>query len=126
MTDSDLMARLAAVEREIQELKAMQDLTLRLLSVTRPIAGLVQYYGATESQEHALYRLLDEMVVEFRGPTHRHPTFGDFRTRLAGIFPALRGDREFVQLLIDTLKIERPAYRELHRFLSDRHWPVWD
>ena len=34
---------------------------------------------------------------------------------------AKRYNREFVQVLIDTLKIERPAYRELQRYLIDRH-----
>jgi hypothetical protein len=46
--------------------------------------------------------------------------------RLGGIFPDLRDDRQFVQLLIDTLKIERPAYRELHAYMVSHRWPVWD
>jgi hypothetical protein len=31
-----------------------------------------------------------------------------------------------VQLLIDTLRVERSAYRELHDFMAAHHWPVWD
>jgi hypothetical protein len=46
--------------------------------------------------------------------------------RLGEIFPNLRGDRQFVQLLIDTLRVERPAYRDLYAYMDSHHWPVWD
>lgn len=126
MPDSDVPARLAAIESQLQELKSVQDLILRLLSTTRPLSNLLEYYGATETNEQALYRLLDELAERIRGPKHREPTFGLFNVRLGEIFPGLRGDRQFVQLLIDTLKVERPAYREVHRYMDDHHWPVWD
>jgi len=38
------------------------------------------------------------------------------------ILPALRGNREFLQLLMDTLKVERPAYRELHEYMAAHGW----
>ena len=41
------------------------------------------------------------------------------------IFPSLRGDREFIALVIDTLKLERPAYRELHAYMAANNWPTW-
>jgi hypothetical protein len=126
MSDSDLSTRLANLEAEIQDLKAVQDLLLRLLATTRPLAGLLEYYGADGSKEQSLYRLLDELATNARGPKHRQPTFGAFKVRLGEIFPDLRGDRQFVQLLIDTLKVERPAYRELHTYMASHGWPVWD
>jgi hypothetical protein len=126
MTESDVTTRLAALEAEVEELKAVQALLLRLLSTTRPLSGMLEYYGATESTEQALYRYLDEMVEKIRGPQHAHPTFSAFQVRIGGLFPQLRGDRQFVQLLIDTLKVERPAYAELYRYMQQHHWPVWD
>jgi hypothetical protein len=126
MSDPDVIARVAALESEVQELKAIQDLLLRLLSTTRPLSGLLEYYGATESTEQALYRYLDEMVERIRGPQHGHPSFSAFQVRVGGLFPQLRGDRQFMQLLIDTLKVERPAYAELYRYMNEHHWPVWD
>ena len=126
MSEPDVTARLAALETEVQELKAVQDLLLRLLSTTRPLSGMLEYYGATESTEQALYRYLDEMVEKIRGPQHTHPTFSAFQVRIGGLFPQLRGDRQFMQLLIDTLKVERPAYAELYRYMQQHHWPVWD
>ena len=104
----------------------MQDLMLRLLSTARPLSSVLQSYGATESRERGLFRLLDELVENARGPTHLQPTFGHFKVRLGEIFPELRGDKQFVQLLIDTLRIERPAYRQLHAYMATHNWPVWD
>ena len=126
MSEPDVTTRLAALEAEIEELKAVQALLLRLLSTTRPLSGVLEYYGATESTEQALYRYLDEMVERIRGPVHGHPTFSAFQVRIWGLFPQLCGDRQFMQLLIDTLKVERPAYAELYRFMNQHHWPVWD
>ena len=126
MSESDVTTRLVALEAEVAELKAVQALLVRLLATTRPLSGMLEYYGATESTEQALYRYLDEMVEKIRGPQHGHPTFSAFQVRIGGLFPQLRGDRQFIQLLIDTLKVERPAYAELYRYMQQHHWPVWD
>ena len=126
MSDADVDARLTELESQVRELRSMQELVLRLLSTTRPLSNLLQFYGATETREQALYRLLDELVDRSRGPSHRQPTFGMFKVRLGEIFPELRDDRAFVQLIIDTLKLERPAYAELHTYMTKHRWPVWD
>lgn len=34
----------------------------------------------------------------------------------------MRGNGEFLDLLIDTLKVERPAYRELHEYMCGKGW----
>ena len=104
----------------------MQELMLRLLSTAKPLSNLLQYYGATETREQALYRMLDDFAERISGPKHREPTFGQFKVRLGEIFPDLRDDRTFVQLIIDTLKVERPAYQQLHGYMTTHHWPVWD
>ena len=126
MTDSDVSGRIAALEAQVEELKSVQDLLLRLLSTTRPLANLLEFYGATDSAEQALYQLLDELLIASRGPKPRQPTFSYFRMRLDELFPQQRGDRAFVQTLIDTLKVERPAYRELHAYMAAHGWPSWD
>ncbi len=126
MTDSDVLGRVEALEAQVQELKSVQDLLMRLLSTTRPLANLLEYYGATDAAEQALYGLLDELLAASRGPRQRHPTFSYFQMRLGEIFPALRADRAFVQTLIDTTKVDRPAYRELHAYMAAHGWPKWD
>jgi hypothetical protein len=122
----DLAARVGQLEVEMEELRAINDLVLRLLSTTRPLARVLEQYGATETQEQALYRLLDRLNERIRGPERDRTSFGVFKRGLFEIFGARQDDREFVQLLIDTLKIERPAYRELHQYMVSHRWPVWD
>ena len=126
MTDSDVLGRVEALEAQVQELKSVQDLLMRLLSTTRPLASLLEFYGATDASEQALYSLLDELLAASRGPKQRHPTFSYFQMRLGEIFPTLRADRAFVQTLIDTMKVDRPAYRELHDYMTAHGWPRWD
>jgi hypothetical protein len=126
VTDSDLQGRVEALEGQVAELKSVQDLLMRLLSTTRPLANLLEYYGATDAAEQALYGLLDEVLAASRGPKPRQPTFSYFQMRLGEIFPALRADRAFVQTLIDTLKVDRAAYRELHAYMAAHGWPRWE
>lgn len=120
--DSLLAARVAALEADVASLKATQDLLFRLLSAAKPLATALESYGATEATEHAMYHMLDELVAAIRGPQHGHPTFRMFVARLAGIFPDREGDLDFARLVIDTLRVERPAYRELHAYAIDHRW----
>jgi hypothetical protein len=32
------------------------------------------------------------------------------------------GDEDFARMVIDTLRVERPAYRELHAWATTHHW----
>ena len=127
MTDvrNDALVRVASLEARVEALEAVQELLLRLLSTTRPLAGVLEHYSATETQEQAFYRLLDTMAGRTGGAERDRPSFAFFEMNLNEIFPHLRGDREFVQLLIDTLKVERPAYRTLHQYMVAHHWPTW-
>jgi len=125
MANPDLAAQLADLDARLREVEAVQALMMRLLATTRPLDALLRQYGATETQERALFTLLDELVTRMRGSEGEHPTFGYFQMKLAEIFPALRNDRQFVQLVLDTLKIERPAYRELHTYAAAQRWPAW-
>ena len=122
----DLAARVAQLETEMEELRVMHNLVLRLLSTSRPLARVLEQYGANETQEQALYRLLDRLNEKIRGPERDRTSFGVFKRGLFEIFGARNDEREFVQVLIDTLKIERPAYRELHTYMVSHRWPVWD
>jgi hypothetical protein len=119
----DVVSRIEALEAQVAELKSVQDLLLRMLSTTRPLEGVLRFYGATDAAEHALDGLLDELLAATRGPANRHPTFAYFRMRLDEIFPQQRGDRAFVQTLVDTLRVDRPAYRDLHAYMAAHGWP---
>jgi hypothetical protein len=113
------------LEARVRELEAVQQLILRIMSTTKPLGGVLDQYGATETQEQEFYKLLDDLSARAKGREQDRPTFAFFQMRLDHIFPALRHDREFIQLVIDTLKMDRAAYRDLYAYTVDHHWPAW-
>jgi hypothetical protein len=122
-SETDLQRQIADLEGRLQEVETVQQVILRILSTTKPLNSVLEQYGATESQEQAFYKLLDELVARTRGREQDRPTFAYFQMRLAEIFPSQRGDQQFTTLLVDTMKLERPAYRELHAFAVAQGWP---
>ena len=38
---------------------------------------------------------------------------------------AVRGNQQFVSLLLDTLKVDRAAYQKLYGYVSAEGWPKW-
>jgi hypothetical protein len=126
MADGDSTITLAELDARLRQVEAMQELILRLLSTRKPLDDVLDHYGATDTQGHALYRLLDEMATRAKGREQDRPTFGYFNNQVAGIFPALRGDRDFIALVIDTMRIERSIYRDLYAYMAAQGWPQWD
>ncbi len=119
-------ARVAALEAKVQELEAMLTLALRLLSVERPISALLERFGATEAEDLAVHQLLDNLATRAGAGGMYAPSFGGFIGDLYDRFPSARGDREFVGLLLDALKLDRPAYRQLHSYIVAHGWPEWE
>jgi hypothetical protein len=110
------------LEARVAHLEMMQDLLFRLMSMTRPLSNVLEQFGATRTQEQELLKFLDELVERVRGPERGRPSRAHFEMHCGEILPALRGNREFLQLLMDTLKVERPAYRELHEYMLKHGW----
>jgi hypothetical protein len=119
-------ARLTAPEGKVQELEAMVTLALRLLSVEKPVSALLDRYGASESEDLAVHALLGDVARRAEQGGMYSPSFGGFEQELFQRFPSIRGNREFVSMLVDTLKMDRPFYRALHSFTMKAHWPRWD
>jgi hypothetical protein len=116
----------SALEAKVQELETLVTLALRLLAVQRPVSALLERYGATESEELAVRRLLDEVAVRAERGGIEEPSFPGFLYELEMKFPAIRNDREFVSLLLGTLRLDRAAYQKLHAYVTSRGWPSWD
>ena len=119
MDDQD---RTKDLEARVAHLEMMQDLILRLISASQPLAQVLEQFGATKKQEQDLLRFLDELVERARGPERGRPSRAHFEMKVGEIMPSLRGNREFLGLLVDTLKVERPAYRELHEYMQKQGW----
>src|SRR5438552_9605059 len=94
------------LDARLREVEAVQQLILRILSTTKPLDNVLEQYGATDTQERAFYALLDDMAARSHAKEQDRPTFAYFVMKVQEIFPALRADREFVNLLVDTLRME--------------------
>lgn len=123
--DADALARFADLDARVRTLEAVQEVILRIMATTKPLDRVLEQYGATETQEQAFYKLLDDLVARASGPEENRPTFGYFQLQLERVFPNLRNDRTFTQLVIDTLKLERPVYRALYAYAAEHQWPTW-
>ena len=117
-----LEARVAALETKLQEVEAIANLALRLLAVEKPVSSLLGRYGATESEDLSVHALLDDVAMRAGQGGMYAPSLGGFANELGERFPAVRGDREFMSLLLDRLKMDRPAYRKLHDYMSAAGW----
>jgi len=117
--------RIAALEAKVQELDTLVNLALRLLAVEKPVSTLLERYGATEAEDLAVHALLDDVARRAEQGGMYAPSFGGFVNELVSRFPAARGDRQLVNLLLDTLKIDRPAYQRLYAYASSAGWPQW-
>jgi hypothetical protein len=122
---NDVESRLSEIEAKLQELEALAHLALRLLAVDQPVGTLLRQFGATEAQERAVHALLDDVAARSERGGIYLPSFAGFTSDLYARFPAVRNNREFVVLLIDALKLDRPTYQKLHAYAQEQQWPQW-
>lgn len=121
----DHETRIAELEAKVQELDALVNLTLRLLAVEKPVSSLLERYGATEAEELAVHGLLDDIANRAQQGGMYAPSFGGFVGELFERFPSMRDNRQFVGVLLDTLKLDRHAYQQLHTYTLREGWPKW-
>jgi hypothetical protein len=125
MMPDDAEQRIAALESKVQELDTLVNLALRLLAVEKPVSALLERYGATQAEDHAVHALLDDVARRAEQGGRYAPSFAGFQNEIDATFPTVRGDRQFVELLLDTLKLDRPAYQKLHAYATAHGWPGW-
>ena len=115
--------RLTELEAHVAQMDMIQQLLLRLLSVMHPLSNALAQYGVTATQEQDLLQYLDHLAERVHSLERKRPSLDEFQARIADILPALRHDVEFLRLVIDTLRVERSAYRELHEYMLGQGWP---
>jgi hypothetical protein len=121
---ADYETRIATLEAKIAELEALVSLALRLMAVEKPVSVLLRRFGATDAQDTAVHALLDDVASRAERGGLYAPSFNGFVSDLYRRFPAVRSNREFVALLIDALKLDRPAYQKLHDYVVAAQWPT--
>jgi len=122
---ADHEARIAALEAKVLELEALVNVSLRLSAAEKPLNALLTRYGATEAEALAVHALLDDVLKRAQAGGFYTPSFAGFLRDLVKICPAAKDDRDFVAVLLETLKTDRPSYRQLHEFVSAQGWPEW-
>jgi hypothetical protein len=117
--------RIAVLEAKVQELDTLVNLALRLLAVEKPVSALLERYGATQAEDLAVHTLLDDVAKRAEQGGMYAPSFSGFQHDIDATLPTVRGDRQFVSLLLDTLKLDRPTYQKLHAYATAHGWPEW-
>ena len=115
--------RLTDIEARLAHIDMIQELLLRLMSIMHPLSNVLAQYGANSTQERELMQYLDELASKVRSLERNRPSFDHFQERIGEIMPTLRDDPEFLRLVIDTLRVERAAYRELFEYMIGQGWP---
>ena len=115
--------RLSELEAHVTQLDMIQQLLLRLMSIMHPLSNVLVQYGANATQEHEIMQYLDQLAERVHSLERNRPSLDQFQQKIGEIGPALRDDREFLGLIIDTLRVERAAYRELHDYMIGQGWP---
>ena len=117
--------RLSDLESHLAQIEMLQQLMLRLLSIMHPLSNVLAQYGANSTQEQELLQYLDQLASRVHSLERtRQPTVEEFHERMGEILPALRKDIDFMRLVMDTLRVERVAYRELHDYMHAQGWPA--
>ena len=119
--DDDLAAKIADLDARLSEVEALQALTLRILSTTRPLDAVLAQYGASQGQQQSLYRLLDNLAGRISASERERATYAYFQLQFAEIFPR-QEDRAFMDLVVDTLRVEQPLYRDLYAYMAAQGW----
>jgi hypothetical protein len=117
--------RIAALEARVELLEALMTASLRLSAADKPLSTLLTRFGASEAEIRAVHALLDDVATRVQAGGMYTPSFTGFLSDLVKVCPVAKDDRHLVVLLLDTLKLERPAYQELHAFATARGWPNW-
>ena len=121
----DHEARIAALEAKVHELEALVNVSLRLSAAEKPVSALLARFGASEAETLAVHALLDDIVKRIQAGGFYTPSFSGFLSDLVKVCPAAKSDREFVVLLLEMLKLDRPTYQQLHAYATAQNWPQW-
>jgi hypothetical protein len=110
-------SQVTELQGRVAELEAQLKTALGILGLMKPAETLMAHCGADAAQQQALYRMIDEM--ESRVIQGSSVSYSDFSERVADLVPGKRGDRKFVELLIDALKLERPSSKPMLDYLTN-------
>lgn len=111
MTEGISGDRLIEIEARVHELEARLNGVMSVVATLQPVGTLLASYGVPDEQQQVFYEVIDEMSARLdRGAA---ASFTEFEEWVASLIAPRRGDRRFVGLLIEALRVERPGSRRL-------------
>jgi hypothetical protein len=100
---NDLEARVAALETRLAGV-------VKVLSATMPLAAVMSSQGVTRDQARVAYSIVNEIVK--RVEDGEDVSFVEFEERITYLLAQL-DDRRFLEIVVEALRIERPALSHL-------------
>ena len=104
--------RVIELEARVADLEARLAGVIRVVAATRPLGRVLTSYGVSEDQERVIHAIVNEMAE--RQEKGEVALFTEFEDRITHLVPQFSGDRRFVELIVEALRIERPALTRLY------------
>jgi len=105
----DLEARVATLETRLARV-------VKVMSATRPLAAVMNSQGVTPDQARVVYSVVNE--IGKRVDRGENVAFVEFEERITYLLAQL-DDRRFLELIVEAIRIERPALAHLcDRFIG--------
>ncbi len=105
-------SRMIDLEARVAELEARLEGVTRIVAESGPLARVLASHGVSADQERVIYAIIDEMAE--RHEQGRPAPFAEFEDRIISLVGQLHGDRRFVELIVEALRIERPKLKRLY------------
>ena len=108
--------QLSELKGRVSDLEAQLTTALGILALLQPTAAVLTVNGADKQQQQEFFELVDEFTK--RADSGYSVSFAEFEDRVADIVPVRRGDRRFLEFLIEALKLERPSAKPMLDYLT--------
>ena len=113
---SQPQAQLGDLELRLTGLEAQLNTALGIFALTRPAATVLSQCGADQAQQQEFFRIIDDLTR--RVDSGASVSFSEFEERVVDLVPSKRGDRKFFEVLIEAVKLERPAAKPMLDYLK--------
>ena len=112
---SQTQPQLGDIENRLAGLETQLNTALGILALTRPAATVLSRCGADQAQQQEFFRIIDDLTK--RVDSGASVSFSEFEDRVVDLVPSKRGDRKFFEMLIEAVKLERPAAKPMLDYL---------
>ena len=103
--------RVIELEMRLDRLEKQLEGITGVVAALQPLDQLLTRHQVSPPQRRVLFGIINEMAA--RLDRHEVTPFAEFEERVMSLIGQLRGDRRFVQLAAEAIRVERPALARL-------------